>query len=123
MEALFVLALVSGMRRGEILELKWRDVNLAEGVIAVQRSLVDLKGGIIESRPKSSRGYRSILLPPFALEILKKHKEQQASMREKARSGWRTITFFVPRMERQLPLCPRLSPVLLRKGKENRFVP
>jgi integrase len=67
MEALFVLALVTGMWRGEIIGLKWSDVNLTDGVISVQRSLVELKGGIIESKPKSSRGYRSILLPPFAL--------------------------------------------------------
>ena len=64
--------------------LKWRDVNLTEGVISVQRSLVELKGGIIESKPKSSRGYRSILLPPFALDVLKKHREQQVRMRQRA---------------------------------------
>lgn len=84
MEALFVLALVTGMRRGEIVGLKWSDVNLAEGVISVQRSLVELKGGIIESKPKSTRGYRSILLPPFALEDLKKHRERQERMRQGA---------------------------------------
>ena len=84
MEALFVLALVTGMRRGEIVALKWSDVNLTDGVISVQRSLVELKGGIIESKPKSSRGYRSIILPPFALEILKKHRERQEHMRQAA---------------------------------------
>jgi integrase len=58
--------------------------NLTEGVISVQRSLVELKGGIIESKPKSTRGYRSILLPPFALEALKKHRERQERMRQGA---------------------------------------
>lgn len=84
MEALFVLALVTGMRRGEIIGLKWSDVNFTEGVISIQRSLVELKGGIIESKPKSTRGYRSILLPPFALEALKKHRERQERMRQGA---------------------------------------
>jgi integrase len=84
MEALFVLALVTGMRRGEIVGLKWSDVNLAEGVISVQRSLVELKGGIIESKPKSTRGYRSILLPPFALEALKNHQKRQEHLRQGA---------------------------------------
>jgi integrase len=84
MEALFVLALVTGMRRGEIIALKWSDVNLADGVVSDQRSLVELKGGIIESKPKSSRGYRSIILPPFALEALKKHRERQEFMRQGA---------------------------------------
>jgi integrase len=84
MEALFVLALVTGMRRGEIVALKWSDVNLTDGVISVQRSLVELKGGIIESKPKSSSGYRSIILPPFALEALQKHRERQELMRRGA---------------------------------------
>ncbi|TMF45136.1 MAG: site-specific integrase, partial [Chloroflexi bacterium] len=42
-EALWVLALVTGMRRGELLGLKWSDINLSEGVISVQCSLVDVK--------------------------------------------------------------------------------
>ena len=77
-EALFVLALVTGMRRGEILGLKWSDINFTEGVIHVQRSLVDVKGGVVESKPKTARGYRAIVLPSFVIDVLKKHQEQQA---------------------------------------------
>jgi integrase len=83
-EALWILVLVTGMRRGEMLGLKWSDINLSTGVVSVQRSLVDVKGGIIESRPKSSKGYRSILLPAFAIEALRVHKERQIALRESA---------------------------------------
>src|SRR5437763_2070228 len=83
-EALWVLALVTGMRRGELLGLKWSDINLSEGVISVQRSLVDVKGGIIESKPKSAKGYRSIILPSFALETLRAHRERQIAMRRRS---------------------------------------
>jgi integrase len=83
-EALWVLVLVTGMRRGEMLGLKWSDINLDTGVISVQRSLVDVKGGIIESKPKSSKGYRSILLPSFAVDALRAHKERQIALRESA---------------------------------------
>ena len=80
-EALFVLALVTGMRRGELLGLKWSDVNFAEGVVSVRRSLVELKGeGIIESEPKTLKGHRSILLPAFALAVLKEHQIRQTGM-------------------------------------------
>jgi integrase len=81
-EALWILVLVTGMRRGEMLGLKWSDINLSTGVISVQRSLVDVKGGIIETKPKSSKGYRSILLPSFAVDALRAHKERQIALRE-----------------------------------------
>ena len=55
-EALFVMALATGTRLGELLALKWSEVDLTEGLIHVQRSPRELKGGIIESKPKSSRG-------------------------------------------------------------------
>jgi integrase len=53
----------------------------------VQRSPVDVKGGIIESKPKSSKGYRSILLPSFAVEALRVHKERQIALR-KSSTNW-----------------------------------
>ena len=87
-EALWVLALVTGMRRGELLGLKWSDINLSEGVISVQRSLVDVKGGIIESKPKSAKGYRSIVLPSFALNTLRERWEGQIAMRRRS-TKWR----------------------------------
>lgn len=91
-EALFVLASVTGMRRGELLGLKWSDINFAEGVLYVRRSLVEVKGATIESEPKTSRGYRSILLPPFVLEVLKRHRVQQAKMRLEA-AMWQESDF------------------------------
>jgi integrase len=50
----------------------------------VGKEVAQLKDGIIESKPKSNRGYRSILLPPFALEALKKHQERQERLRQGA---------------------------------------
>jgi integrase len=82
-EALWVLVLVTGMRRGELLGLKWSDINLGTGVISVQRSQVNVKGGIIESKPKSSKGYRSILLPSFAVDALRVHKERQIALQQR----------------------------------------
>jgi integrase len=91
-EALFVLASVTGMRRGELLGLKWRDINFAEGVLSVRRTLVELKGGTIESEPKSTSGNRSIVLPPFVLEVLKRHRVQQVKMRLEAET-WQDRDF------------------------------
>src|ERR1700694_4717717 len=48
-EAFFVLALVTGMRQGELRGLKWKDMNVAEGALSIRRSIIEVSGkGIIE---------------------------------------------------------------------------
>src|SRR6266567_4058550 len=80
-EALFVLALATGMRRGELLGLKWQDINLTGGVLQVRRVLNrvptvlgDGAGLLVESEPKTKQSSRSIVLAGFALEALRKQK-------------------------------------------------
>ena len=50
-------------------------------MLYVRRALVEVQGAIIESEPKNSRGYRSIVLAPFVLEVLIRHRIQQVKMR------------------------------------------
>jgi len=67
-----------GMRRGELLALKWKDVNFAESTLYVCRACIEVAGkGIIETEPKTARGRRSIHLPPLASEALKSHRTKQ----------------------------------------------
>ena len=92
-EALFILALATGMRRGEILGLKWRDVDLEEGVLHIQRILTRIPSklpgkGFTEAEPKTERGRRSILLPVFTVEALKAHRVRQLEAKLKAGIGW-----------------------------------
>src|SRR2546425_12089921 len=82
LETLFVLALVTGMRRGELLALKWKDVNFAESTLQVRRTLIELSGeSIRESEPKTAQGRRSIYLIPLAVEALKQHRARQLEVR------------------------------------------
>jgi len=77
LEALFVLALATGMRRGELLALKWQDVNFTTGTLQVRRVLAHEsvkfagKGGFVEAEPKTERSRRSIVIASFALEKLR----------------------------------------------------
>jgi integrase len=94
-EALFVLALGTGMRRGELLGLKWQDINFAEGTLQVRRTLSRVptamrNGGplFVEAEPKTKRSRRSIVLPSFVLEALQKHKILQEELRRKASDAW-----------------------------------
>jgi integrase len=66
-EALYVLAITTGIRQGELLGLKWDDVDLGEGILRVRRTV--WKGRV--SAPKSARANRSVRLTDMATEALK----------------------------------------------------
>ena len=71
------LALTTGMRRGEILALRWRNVDLDRGALRVMESLEQTKAGIRFKAPKTDRA-RAITLPSFAVEELRRLKREQA---------------------------------------------
>ncbi len=76
LEALFVLALTTGMRQSELLGLKWEDVDLANGSLRVRRALQRVPGqGFVETEPKSATSRRQITLTPLGLAALKRHRE------------------------------------------------
>jgi integrase len=75
---LFYLALFTGMRRSELLGLKWNDADLILGEVSVTRSLHHLRdGSIIFRSPKTAKGRRTVALPPSATLLLKEHWEKQ----------------------------------------------
>ncbi|AEG14647.1 integrase family protein [Desulfofundulus kuznetsovii DSM 6115] len=67
----------TGLRRGELLGLKWEDVDLKRGVITVRRQLVRAKGGPVFHEPKTDAGVRTVTLPAEVLRELKAHKARQ----------------------------------------------
>jgi len=75
---LFYTALFTGMRRSELLGLKWGDVDFMLSQIYVSRGLHHLKdGSYIFTEPKSVKSRRTIALPPSATLLLKEHHEKQ----------------------------------------------
>ena len=76
--ALFYMALFTGMRRSELLALRWQDIDLLLSQIYVNRSLHVLKGGqVVFKPPKTTAGRRTVALPPSAILLLKAYKEKQ----------------------------------------------
>ena len=61
---ILVMALATGMRRGKLLALRWKDVNLDGGMVQVEQSLEQTKSGLRFKPPKTKHGRRSISLPP-----------------------------------------------------------
>jgi integrase len=78
---LAVVALGTGMRRGELLALRWQDVNLDKGVINVERSLEQTRKGLRFKSPKSARGKRTISLAPAVVTELRAHWKAQQEQR------------------------------------------
>ena len=70
LEALFILAIGTGMRRGELMGLKWDDINLESGKLSVRRSLSFTKDGPVYTDTKRKSSRRSIKLPQRAIDAL-----------------------------------------------------
>ncbi len=80
--ALFHMALFTGMRRSELLALRWCDIDLLLCQAYVTRTLHHLRdGNIVYRAPKTAKGRRMIALPPSTALILGEHKEKQEATR------------------------------------------
>lgn len=92
-EALYTLAVTTGMRRGELLALKWRDVDLGsaangQAALQVRATLQKTKGGFVYAEPKSARSRRRIALTAAATEALRTHRARQAEERLLVGAEW-----------------------------------
>ena len=73
---MFLLELTTGMRRGEIIGLKWRDLNLATGELHIARQVIRVKGETVVSQPKTKSSLRTVILAPDMVEILAELKAE-----------------------------------------------
>lgn len=90
LEALLTLALATGMREGEILGLRWRDVDLERGMLQIRCTLLYLAGhGFVENEPKTEKSKRQIKLSPFVITALEQHRIAQFELRLKKGPSWR----------------------------------
>lgn len=89
-EALYVLALTTGLREGELLGLHWKDVDLDRGrlqvVATMQRDRINK--GFTFSEPKTDRSRRPVILTATAIAALRRHRVAQAEERLRAGPLW-----------------------------------
>lgn len=76
---LFLLELGTGMRRGEIIALKWSDLNITTGELRIDKQITALHGELFISEPKTKASIRTIILPPSLLKILLEYKKNVES--------------------------------------------
>jgi integrase len=97
LETILIVALTTGIRRGELLALQWQDINFDEGSLHVCRTMNRIEGkGIMVSEPKTAKSRRKIMLPHLVIEALKQHRVRQLEARLKAGAAWK---------ERDLVFC------------------
>jgi len=72
---LFLLELATGMRRGEILALKWSDINFVTGELRINKQITALHGELFISEPKTKASIRTVILPPSLSQILSEYKK------------------------------------------------
>ena len=83
LEALYVLALNTGMRQGELLALKWDDVDLERGVLRVRRTLTHADKAYVLGEPKTNKSRRTIRLTAGAARALERHLSRQLEEMER----------------------------------------
>jgi integrase len=106
LEGLFTVAVSMGLRRGELLGLRWQDLDLIAGSLEVRHALQRVKGkGLQLASLKSEKARRGLRIPQVAIRALSHHRLTQNAERQWAGSGW-VENDFVFTTPRGTPLIP-----------------
>lgn len=86
----FMFMAYCGLRRGEVLGLEWKDIDLNSGVVSIVRTSQyrNKSTGIYTTTPKTKGSYRSMILPKDILDILAVYKQEQSDQRRDCGDQW-----------------------------------
>jgi integrase len=83
--AIIRVALWTGLRLGELLGLRWSDIDLGARVLSVQQTVQEIAGqGLVLKAPKTHRSRRAVDLSPLTIAVLTEHRQRQMEARLKA---------------------------------------
>jgi integrase len=83
-----LIAVGTGVRRGELLALRWSDLDMTAGTVAIRQSLEETISGLSFKSPKTAKGRRVIALSPTLIAGLRKHRAAQAVERLALGAGY-----------------------------------
>lgn len=87
-QALAVLALFGGLRRGEILALEWRHVDFDAKTVSVEKSVVRSAQGVQIKDPKTQSSIRTISMPDFTMQIMQLYRKEWAKQKMQTLPYW-----------------------------------
>ena len=105
LSALYVLALYLGLRRGELLGLRWQDIDLDGAKLEVVNTLQRVGGELGLVPPKTEDSARTVPLPPVCVGALRAHQQRQVAERAEASPDWEDHGFVFP-SRRGTPMEP-----------------
>jgi integrase len=122
MSGLYVLAVTTGMRQGELLGLRWADVDLEAGTLSVRRTLSMTRDGPIFTAPKTAKSRRSIGLTNATVEALRRHLSNQLAEIEAMGDEYEDQGLIFPNL-RGRPLHPWILATDFKKLMERAELP
>jgi len=91
LKVVFTLLCTTGMRRGEVLGLRWSDIDFENARLRVQQTLTSVEYQLVFGEPKTSRGRRSVPFDPSTLAVLRQHRARQNESRLAIGRGWANV--------------------------------
>lgn len=96
-----VLGVGTGMRLGEVLGLRWADIDLEKRFARISQTVQETRDEVVFVPPKTHRSRRSVALPSFVIDALRKHKKEQSERRLNVGSAWHDLDLVIERGDGQ----------------------
>ncbi|NJP35589.1 tyrosine-type recombinase/integrase [Micromonospora thermarum] len=123
--ALWWLAALRGLRRGELCGLRWAAIDLNHGVLFVERNRTTAGYQIVEDEPKTAAGRRPVALDKHTVTVLRAHRRHQLDQRDRQRAAgkpWTDSGYVFTRPD-GLPINPNYATTRFRKLTDRAGLP
>lgn len=88
LSAMYLLTVTTGMRRGEVIGLRWPDVDMDAGVAHIRHTVLQLGGTVVDGTPKTKKSRRIVPIDQATVAALRTHRRRQSEERLAAGEAW-----------------------------------